>query len=244
MTRELVDRGVAVEKIKIMPRGVDVDRFHPRFRRENINLPEGPRLLYVGRVSREKNLPLLVRAFKKARHQLRAHLVVVGDGPYLGRMKAELSEDEATFTHFLRGDALSSVYASCDLFVFPSATDTFGNVVLEAQASGLPVLVSDQGGPRENLLPGETGMVVPANDETAFAEAMVAMLSDQGRLRQMADKASEYAKTRSYARAFDDYWRMYPDGRGLEVELPEVEKEIGKMLAAPSRMVSGMITGR
>ncbi len=113
------------------------------------------------------------------------------------------------FTGYLEGEDLATVYASCDLFVFPSTTDTFGNVVLEAQASGIPVIVTDQGGPQENLLPGETGLIVRGNDGGALLNAMEELLADENRLRQMGQAARRYMENRSFARAFDQTWLMY-----------------------------------
>ena len=106
------------------------------------------KLLYVGRVSKEKNLPRLVEVFKKlAALRTGIRLVVVGEGPYLEEMKQALEGFAATFTGFLDGDDLPQAYASSDIFLFPSTTDTFGNVVLEAEASGIPVVVTDEGPP-------------------------------------------------------------------------------------------------
>ncbi len=98
---------------------------------------------------------------------------MVGDGPYLEEMKKRLEGCPVTFTGYLGGDELSACYASSDVFVFPSATDTFGNVVLEAQASGLPVIVTDSGGPCENLIENTTGLIVEAGNADALARAIV-----------------------------------------------------------------------
>ena len=135
------------------------------FYEKHFHIREAVRLLYVGRVSKEKNLHLLADAFRSmCRTQPDIHLGVVGDGPWLEEMKAEMADAPCTFTGYLEGQELSAAYASADFFVFPSTTDTFGNVVLEAQASGLPVIVTDQGGPCENLIPGQTGLIVRRNN--------------------------------------------------------------------------------
>ena len=209
-TAELVSRKISRARILQMPRGVDTRRFSPEHERPMENLPKGARLLYAGRVSQEKNLSLLARAFRalSSLHQ-DVCLVVAGDGPYLDRMKQDLAGSPAVFMGCLQGDELAKVYASCDVFVFPSATDTFGNVVLEAQASGLPVVVSDAGGPRENLLPGQTGLVVPANDENALVRALSSLVQNPGRARAMGRQAREYALTRSFSHSFEQYWEMY-----------------------------------
>ena len=99
------------------------------------------------------------------------------------------------FTGFLTGNELSQIYASSDVFVFPSATDTFGNVVLEAQASGLPVIVSDEGGPKELMIDGETGLVVKANSITALADALTFFLQNKEKIATMGRNARHFTET-------------------------------------------------
>jgi len=214
--RELEERGVDPAKLRLFPRGVDVHRFHPSKRSDEtaarFGLGDGPRLLYAGRVSREKDLDLLARAFRRLSQEFpQATLIVVGDGPYLPELREALHGTPTVFTGYQEGEALSSLFASCDLFVFPSTTDTFGNVVLEAQASGLPIIVTDQGGPAENILPGTTGRVVPAKDADALYRAMADLLADPDRLRTMGRAARNYAEGRTIEQAFEDYWAMYGD---------------------------------
>jgi glycosyltransferase involved in cell wall biosynthesis len=133
----------------------------------------------------------------------------VGDGPYLSEMRREMAGQPCLFTGYLEGEDLAAVYASCDLFLFPSTTDTFGNVVLEAQASGLPVIVTDAGGPRENVRHGETGLVVPADDEDTFLQAVHCLLADPGRLHEMGRTARQSMQDRSFDTAFNAAWKMY-----------------------------------
>jgi glycosyltransferase involved in cell wall biosynthesis len=174
---------------------------------------EGLKILYVGRISKEKDLPLLVKAFKEVCSMYNnVHLIVTGDGPYLTAMREELKGVPAHFTGYLEGEALEALYASCDLFVFPSGTDTFGNVVLEAQASGLPVIVTDRGGPRENIVEGETGLVVPARDPNALKEAILSLLNDPGRMKEMGRAARRYIEGRSFESAFRETCEIYQDG--------------------------------
>ncbi len=212
---ELVARGLPPEKIRLFPRGIDTRLFHPSKRngylKKHYALKEEPtKLLYVGRVSREKNLPLLSEVFKAlAGEGTDAHLLVVGDGPYLPEMKADLADFPVTFTGYKSGEDLAAIYASSDVFVFPSTTDTFGNVVLEAQASGLPVIVTDMGGPQENLAPGRTGFVVRGDDPQAFLAAVRKLTADPDRLAEMGREARVYMETRSFEKAFDQTWRMY-----------------------------------
>jgi glycosyltransferase involved in cell wall biosynthesis len=112
------------------------------------------------------------------------HLVVVGDGPYREEMESALGR-EVTFTAFLQGEALARLFAYCDIFVFPSATDTLGRAVVEAQASGLPAVVYDIGGPRECIRPGETGF----GDEKEFFEKLE-LLVDNAALRRRMGRAT------------------------------------------------------
>lgn len=229
--RQLESRGLKTDRLQVYPRGVDVERFHPRHRRRpGLDAGESPdrvQLLYVGRVSREKNMPLLAEAFRRiATQRSDAELVIVGDGPYLAEMRDKLAGLPVAFTGYLAGDDLLRAFASADLFVFTSTTDTFGNVVLEAQASGLPVLVTDGGGPRENLIEGETGRVLPADDVAAFQRAINQLLDDPQRLARMGRSARRYAETRGFDRAFDAKWAMYESvqaGESRAGEQPEAD---------------------
>ncbi len=224
--RELVEKGLDPGKIRLFPRGVDTEKFHPAkrdpsFMRKSFGTGDGLKVLYVGRISKEKNLHLLVRAFESIREKVPgAELVMVGDGPYLEEIKALASGMPCVFTGYLEGEELSSIYASCDLFVFPSATDTFGNVVLEAQASGLPVIVTDSGGPQENIVPDKTGLVVEAGSIESLVGAVEALLADHIRLKEMGRAARLYMEKRSYELAFEKTWLIYRDcANGVEQEM-------------------------
>ncbi len=217
--RELVEKGIAESKICLYPRGIDIQRFHPArrngFWESAYQLPDQElKLLYVGRISREKSLEVLVQAFKTIEQQVPgARLIMVGEGPYRKEMQSELRGSRVLFTGELTGDALARAYASSDLFLFPSATDTFGNVVLEAQASGVPVIVTDKGGPRENLLEGQSGLIVPADDPRALAEAAAAICKKPQELARMKQAAREYMENRSFETAFLKTWNLYKQQR-------------------------------
>jgi glycosyltransferase involved in cell wall biosynthesis len=195
---------------------VHIDRFNPTkrngFLENRFQLAEGCKLLYVGRVSKEKNLELLGRVFQRlsmAHDHL--HLVVVGDGPYLDEMRRDMKDTPCLFTGYLEGEDLSAVFASCDLFLFPSTTDTFGNVVLEAQASGIPVIVTDSGGPQENVIHGQTGLIVPAHDEEAFYQAVDELVTQPDRLKEMGRSARDSVQARSFENAFINAWHLYEE---------------------------------
>src|SRR5262249_30034461 len=146
-------RGLRKRKILLLDRWVDVDRFHPGNRTpgfwEKYGLPNGDALvkfIYIGRIGIEKNLNLIASAYRKLRETRKdVHLIFVGEGPYRRELERQLAGEPATFTGVLQGDELSHAIASADVKLFPSTTDTWGNAPLEAQASGLPVVVSDVG---------------------------------------------------------------------------------------------------
>ena len=148
-----IERGIDPGKIKILPRGLDTRLFtpgrsEPDFWKQFGSNGRGVRLLFVGRVSKEKDLDILVQAFRNLRQDnVPVELSIVGHGPYSTALAKILPE--ACYTGYLKGTELAKAYASSDIFVFPSTTDTFGNVIIEAQAAGLPVIVSDIGGPRD-----------------------------------------------------------------------------------------------
>jgi len=195
--RQLIAHGLPAERISPLPRWVDTELFTPVKRDLGIwrRYDVGPatKLLYAGRVSREKNLELLADTFEELLAAgCPVHLIIAGDGPYRAAMQKRLRGLPATFLGFLTQGELAHVYAASDLFVFPSATDTFGNVVLEAQAAGLPVIVTDKGGPNELMQHGNTGFVVPANDGRALLAALQCLLTDPGRLALMSLQARRF----------------------------------------------------
>lgn len=197
-TRQLmIAAGTRGERLCVWRRGVDTDWFSPRRRSERLRADwqvgsDRPALLYVGRLSREKGLGLLPELQRALRRRGLDHrLIITGDGP----MRTELEQrcPEAIFTGPLGREAVASTFASSDLFIFPSQTDTAGNVVLEAQASGLPVIVSDAGGPKENMRAGLSGVVCPGGDAAQWAEAVAPLA------RSAALRADASAQARSYA---------------------------------------------
>ncbi|MCB1588551.1 MAG: glycosyltransferase family 1 protein [Xanthomonadales bacterium] len=172
-----------------LPRGVDTERFHSRWRDPELRARWGAGpgdlvVLHVGRLAPEKNLALVQRSFAAIRQQRpQAKLVWVGDGP----ARAALQQGADGAVHFAgiqTGDDLARHYASADLFLFPSLTDTFGNVVLEALASGVPVVAFDDGAAAEHLRDAHAGRLAAFADETAFIDAAVALATDPEALAQ------------------------------------------------------------
>ena len=235
--RSMQQLGISDDKFAMTPPAIDTVKFSPAARDERVwktlGVVEPVRLLYVGRVSTEKNLPLLVRAFKTL-HQTRKHvaLVIAGDGPYMQQMKSELAGLPVYFLGFQNDAQLAPLYASSDLFVFPSLTDTLGQVVIEAQASGLPVVVSDTGGPKEIMGDGITGIVLPATDPTVWARAIDDLLNDEPRRQRMARTAPGRMIRYSLEVTFDAFWNDHLE----QVDKAIAKEQIGPVPAAPPRV--------
>ncbi len=213
---------------KLMHRGIDTHLFSPSRRRRAHD--DGELVLgYVGRMSLEKNvgvLPDLADELEKLGVR-NVRFVIVGQGaeePYL-----RLMLKHAEFTGVLRAEALADAYASMDLLIFPSHTDTFGNVVLEALGSGVPAIVTAHGGPKHIVRDGETGIVVPAEhaagsvgEAALFAAAVHSLASDPERRLRMGEAAREYALGCSWDSVFDGVYVAYgeilqrePEGVGV-----------------------------
>jgi glycosyltransferase involved in cell wall biosynthesis len=189
----------------LMPRGVDAKLFHPAKRNRN---PEDRDLVlgFVGRLSVEKNVALLAQVQEELERMgvTNFRFLIVGHGGLQDWLRERLPRAE--FTGVLKGEALAEAYASMDLFVFPSHTDTFGNVVLEALASGVPAIVTPDGGPRTIVHDGVTGRVVSDAD---FASAVAAVLADPARHAQMRHAARSYALTASWDSVFEGLYAAY-----------------------------------
>ena len=169
--------------LAVVARGVDTALYAPHKRRVDLRArwgaPTGPVALVVGRLAKEKNLPLAVEAFQAMRRERpQARLVVVGDGPL--RPELQRRHPDVVFTGTLRGEELAAHYASADVFLFPSLTETFGNVVLEAMASGLAVVAFDDAAAREHIRHADNGLVAPAPDRAAFVRTAAAAVADPG----------------------------------------------------------------
>jgi phosphatidylinositol alpha 1,6-mannosyltransferase len=188
----------------LMPRGVDADLFHPAKRTRNSDDRE--RILgFVGRLSVEKNIGLLVQVQKELdQNQEKVRFLIVGHGGDEGWLRERLHRAE--FTGVLKGEALSAAYANMDLFVFPSHTDTFGNVVLEALSSGVPAIVTPDGGPSTIVRDGETGRIVP---DDRFASAIAQVLADPAQHAAMCHAARAYALTASWDSVFEGVYAAY-----------------------------------
>jgi glycosyltransferase involved in cell wall biosynthesis len=200
--------GIPEDRIALVPQGVDCLRFAPEHRQTGLlSSPDEVTVLCVARLSKEKAIEHLVDAHALlGRDDVR--LVIVGDGPARQALE-ERAAGRATFTGWLEGEALSQTFASADLFVLPSTTETCGQVVLEAQASGLPCVVSSQGAVREAVIPGTSGIIVERDTAAAHAAALEALVEDADRRSSMSRKARENALTRNWVAAADGLTQVY-----------------------------------
>ncbi|AKJ65359.1 glycosyltransferase [Kiritimatiella glycovorans] len=203
--RSLMEGGFEADRLKVLPRGVNLHDFNPERRDPDFwrEWDTGDRFtfLYVGRVSREKNLDVMLEAFRMLCDEgADADLAVVGDGPFAGELRRRYHDSRIVFTGTLTGDRLSAAYASADAFVFPSRTDTFGNAVLEAHASGLPAIVSDCGGPQEIVGSHHSGIIVDTHTPDALAQSMRTLLRDR--------ELYETLRSGALARARDSRWEQ------------------------------------
>lgn len=177
-------------RVTRLGRAVDTSAFHPGRRDPALRAAwnagdAAPVLVHVGRIAPEKNLPLAVRAFRKLQERRPdARFVWVGDGP--GRAGLQAANPDFVFTGVLRGEALARHFASADLFCFPSLSETFGNVTLEAMASGIATVAFDYGAAREHLRHGLHGAVVDYGDENGFVNAVLATGGGSGLRHQGA----------------------------------------------------------
>jgi glycosyltransferase involved in cell wall biosynthesis len=202
MRAQLADMGF--RDLAVVARGVDTQRFSPAHRSEALRAgwglgPRDVAVLHVGRIAPEKNMPALAAAFERfCAREPRAKLVVVGSGPALDALRAR--HPQAVFTGARSGDELSAHYASGDVFLFPSLTETWGNVTLEAMASGLAVVAFDYAAAREHIRHGENGLLAPLGDGGAFAAAAEGLAGEPGRVRALGARARATAETLSWER--------------------------------------------
>ena len=188
----------------LMQRGVDTDLFTPAKRGRDAT-DHRITLGYVGRLSIEKNIALLVRVAQQLRAmKVDVRFLIVGQGGDEALLRQELPEAE--FAGVLRGEALAHTYADMDIFLFPSHTDTFGNVVLEALASGVPAVVTPDGGPKYIVQDGATGFVT---GDDGFAQAVVTLARDPDQLNRMRAAARQYAMGCSWDAVFGRVYEAY-----------------------------------
>jgi glycosyltransferase involved in cell wall biosynthesis/predicted metal-dependent phosphoesterase TrpH len=210
--------GVEAQRIGRWDRGVDLARFSPQRRVAGL-LPGEITVLYAGRLTREKGADLLADAFLAARERdPRLHLALAGGGPEEHALSERLGE-HATFLGWLQGDDLARAYASADLFLFASRTDTFGQVLLEAQASGLAVVAVGEGGPTSIVTDGATGRLCPA-DAGALADVVCELAAQPLQRERLARTALDAVRGRTWERSLqrlaDGYRLALDPAQGVE----------------------------
>ncbi len=208
--RELMASGY--ENIEVIGRGVDTRLFHPGRRDPALRARWGltddeTAVLYVGRLAAEKNLPLLFRAFDGMRQaHPAARLVLVGDGPERAFWQAK--RPDAIFCGTRIGEALAAHYASADVFLFPSLTETWGNVTIEAMASGLAVVAYDCAAAEEVIRHGENGLKAPPEDEDAFVAEAVSLAPARALQHRLGTAAAAQAAQLSWDAIVDGFERV------------------------------------
>jgi len=212
-THEMRDRlrALGFNALSIVGRGIDTRLFNPDKRSAELRRSwqceaDTPVALYVGRLAAEKNLRLFVQSVRAAQcYRPDLCVVIVGDGPMGKSLRGE--NPDFLFAGMRTGEDLAAYYASADLFVFPSLSETFGNVTMEALASGLAVVAFDYAAAREHIVHGHNGLVAPCDDEWAFRRHTLRLAGSALEAQELRQRARQTAEGLSWSRAFDDLER-------------------------------------
>jgi glycosyltransferase involved in cell wall biosynthesis len=213
------------ERVEIWRHGVDTDVFSPRFRtfewRERLTdgRSDASLLLYVGRLATEKRVGWLRTVLEQVPGTC---LALVGDGPLREELEERFAGTPTVFAGYLKGEDLSAAYASADIFAFPSASETFGNVVLEAMASGVPVVAAASGGPVDLVQDGINGFLFQADSVADMVARIARLVRDKSYLRRLSASARSHALQQSWHAVNDEMFEhlrrlidssTQPDGR-------------------------------
>lgn len=219
--REILVHDICVPRkdIEIIRRGIPLENFSPDFRGKGTwekfsDKKAQARFVYVGRISKEKNLELLKTIWMEFRKRHSdVELMFVGDGWYLQELKESFKDaEEVLFAGVQGGETLAGLYADADFLLFPSVTDTFGNVVVEALASGTPALVADRGGPQDIVAEGNCGFVLPGKDAKAWIQKLdecVELHNDAKRYAEIRQRAFARSKDFTLEKAVAAQWKFY-----------------------------------
>ncbi|MED1559753.1 glycosyltransferase family 1 protein [Bacillus paramycoides] len=204
------------QNLYIWGRGVDCSLYHPTYNkdlfRKKYNITADYILSYVGRLAPEKDidtLQTLIHMTNKERNDI--HWLIAGDGPLAKILHENVPKTNVTFTGYLQGEDLAEAYASSDLMVFPSATETFGNVVLESLACGTPVIGANSGGVKNIIKDEKTGFLCDPKNEDSFLSSIYYLLNNEEKLKQMGLAASSYAKSQSWDEIFLNLLNQYEE---------------------------------
>lgn len=203
---------IGIRDVRLWRRGVDAEKFNPRYRSADMRWqmsdghPEDVLLLYVGRVSAEKQ----IEQFRPVLEQVPGtRLAIVGDGPARADMEKYFAGLPVKFMGYQKGEALAQAYASADMFVFASALETFGLVVVEAMAAGLPVVSSRVGGVRDVVEEGRTGYTFDVDDVAGLVDGVRRIASSRSRLAEMGRAARAFAETQTWDAMMDEVIDVY-----------------------------------
>ncbi|MDF2788510.1 MAG: glycosyl transferase, partial [Neobacillus sp.] len=209
---KLKNRGF--RNLEIFPRGVDCQLYHPNYQKESVlnryGISNRFLLTYVGRLAPEKDLKTLMKIANSLPPELnnQVHWLIAGDGPLLEELRMAALPN-MTFTGYLKGVGLAETYSATDLFIFPSPTETFGNVALEALASGTPVIGANAGGVKHIISNGITGYLCEPGNVADFVNRIVQLLGNDSFRNQMSLNARKYALTQKWDQIFEDLLNHY-----------------------------------
>jgi glycosyltransferase involved in cell wall biosynthesis len=212
-TREFYDlmikKGHKKDKLRYYPAGVNARHWNPEnndrliFKSHGVD-PEKTIVIFVGRITKVKDIEFLLRYFAESK-PANAVCAVIGGGPEKELYEKKYAGENVKFLGVQRGAALQKIYASADLYVLPSASETLGKTVLEAMASGTGVVVSDKGGPKDYVTDGENGLVFKAHDYGSFKAAMDSLFSDRDRLKKLGENARRSIGNHTDEKLFESF---------------------------------------
>lgn len=221
-------RQKGIENLEIWSRGISSEAFSPQFRDLSFRMELGIHhklvFLYVGRISPEKDIDILPDIIKElsSKYPSSVHFLFAGDGTYLDTMKG-LSLPNTTFLGFVKGRELAKLYASSDIFLFPSSTETFGNVILEAMASGLPVIGCSEGGVSDNLICGYNGIACRPRNSDDFLAACNKLVADEDYAYELSKNALQHTSAIRWENIFGALVASYKEVLG---ETPVEDKKV------------------
>ena len=203
-----------IKNLEVWGRGIELEEFSPKWRNKELrvhyNMDDKIVFLYVGRMSPEKDLDIFMKVAEQLNHRYmnQIHFLMVGNGPLLHELK-EKAFNNMTFTGFKKGYELAQLYASSDVFLFPSSTETYGNVILEAMASSTAVIACHEGGIQENLVDGFNGIACDSRDVLEFYEACEKLITNPALRKLLGENGRKYTLQMTWNRIFDRLVKSY-----------------------------------